>query len=104
MKRKSIIEFAFLVIAFLLVYVIGYILLMFRNKPVIEAGKIRFYSTCILAKPKPREIGGFDTGAREASIFNYIFLPADWIYYKFDNDSFLVKGKSDPRFRHMYPD
>jgi hypothetical protein len=104
MKRTNSIEFAFFLVAFLLVYVSGYIFLMFRNHPVMEAGKIRFYSTCILAEPEPREVGGFDTGARKVSIWNYIFLPGDWVYYTVNNDSFLVKGKSDPRFKHMYSD
>ena len=83
-------------------YFVSYWPLMIRDFPVVEEGKIRYYSTFRWATPRQREDGELDFGQGSASIFNLFYLPADYIYYYLNRNSFLVKSKNDPLFRHMY--
>jgi hypothetical protein len=76
-------------------YWASYMLLMIRNYPVYDAsGRIAFYSAAKYAIFRREEIGRFV----ESSWLNHFYLPADYIYYNRNKDSFLVRRSRDPKF------
>ena len=80
-----------------------YWIFMLRDRPVFVGGKIRFFSSYIFAPIAPKT-GDFDVGAREASVMNWLFLPADAVYYSLNPDSRLVQAREDPKLRvHFWP-
>jgi hypothetical protein len=85
------------------VYCGSYWILMLRDRPVFVGGKIRFLSSYLFAPIAPKA-GDFDVGAREASVMNWLFLPADSVYYSLNPDSRLVQARQDPKLRvHFWP-
>ena len=63
-----------------LLYVTGYFLLMARCLPVRENGVPKFKSTYRFA-PSANRSGPFYLAEGKRSVFNYIFYPADWVFY-----------------------
>lgn len=63
-----------------LLYVAGYFLLMARYLPVRENGVPKFKSTYRFA-PSANRSGPFYLAEGKRSVFNYIFYPADWVFY-----------------------
>lgn len=68
---------------------------MVRDHPVYDkTGRIAFYSA-----PKYPHLRGEDDGWWiRVSWINYMFAPADSIYYRLNSDSFLMKRSRDPRY------
>lgn len=61
-------------------YVAGYFLMMARYLPVRENGVARFKSTYRLATTANRS-GPYNLNEGERSVLNYIFYPADLVFY-----------------------
>jgi len=89
-------------VAAVLIYTAGYFLLMIRDFPAFLDGKVRFYSAYRWARPAGRATGETDTGSGEPSLWNYVFLPADFVYYALCPDCFLVRARKDSKFSKFF--
>lgn len=82
-----------------LLYVAGYFLLMARYLPVRENGVPKFKSTYRFA-PSANRSGPFNFAEGKRSVFNYIFYPADWVFYSafpYDPKPLPVPDSEDDR-------
>lgn len=92
---RLVLAFSIAVSVLLSSYWASYMVLMIRNYPVYDSsGRIAFYSAAKYPIFRREETGRFV----ESSWLNYCYLPADYIYYNRNQDSFLVKRSRDPRF------
>jgi len=77
------------------VYWGSYLLLMVRDFPLYDAsGRIVFYSAAKYPVFRGEEIGRFV----QTSWLNYLYLPADYLYYKNVRYSYLVTRSRDSRY------
>ena len=65
----------------LLVYVSSYFVVMVRGLPVKENGIVKFRSTFRWA-PSAHRSGEFYMSEGKATVFNYLYLPLDFIFAK----------------------
>lgn len=64
-----------------LLYIAAYFMLMARNVPAVDVqGNIAFSSSFRFSRPAGR-LGPLTMTASESSIFNYLFYPADKVFY-----------------------
>ena len=77
MKRFSWIIY---VLIFILLYILFYKYTIIRNFPVWQNQKLVFRSTYRYSEPGEKS-GPHSFTYGSVSVMNYIFLPADWIYY-----------------------
>ena len=64
-------------------YALAYFLLMARNVPAVSpTGAVRFRSAFRLA-PSAGRLGDLSIEASRVTLANYLFYPADLVYYRF---------------------
>ncbi len=75
-------NWAIVALAVFIVYGLAYFLLMVRNVPALSpTGEIQFRSSFRFAPPAGR-LGELSIEASSVTLANYIFCPADEIYYR----------------------